>query len=108
MTTPTTPLPTLDEDSVRDILRQVIDPEVGMNIVDLGLIYGIECAPEHLRITMTMTTPACPMADMIIDDIKVVLSMALSENVRVDVDLVWEPAWNREMMSNEARKHFGW
>lgn len=98
----------LDENSVRDLLRQVIDPEVGMNIVDLGLIYGVECAPEHLRITMTMTTPACPMADMIIDDIKVVLAMALSETVRVDVDLVWEPPWNREMMSAEARKHFGW
>ncbi len=108
MATPTTPPPALDEGAVRDLLRQVIDPEVGMNIVDLGLIYGIKCAHEQLRITMTMTTPACPMADMIIDDIKVVLAMALSENVRIDVDLVWEPAWNREMMSAEARRHFGW
>ena len=104
----TTPLSTPDVASVRDLLRQVIDPEVGMNIVDLGLIYEVECAAEHVRITMTMTTPACPMADMIIDDIKVVLTMALSDTVGVDVDLVWEPPWNREMMSPEARKHFGW
>lgn len=104
----TTPLPAPDEASIRDTLRQVIDPEVGMNIVDLGLIYRIECAPEQIRIAMTMTTPACPMSDMIIDNIKMVLSMALPENIQVNVDLVWEPPWHREMMSAEARKHFGW
>lgn len=104
----TTPHPAPDKASVRDILRQVIDPEIGMNIIDLGLIYSVECTPGQIAITMTMTTPACPMADMIIDDIRVVLSMAYSKDVSVDVDLVWEPPWNREMMSAEARKHFGW
>ena len=98
----------LDVDALRVILRQVSDPEVGINIVDLGLIYRIDIAPQEIRITMTMTSPACPMGDMIMDDIDAVLDAALPPDIRVAVDLVWEPPWTPEMMTAEAREHFGW
>ncbi|MFN3985527.1 MAG: metal-sulfur cluster assembly factor [Rhodocyclaceae bacterium] len=99
---------TLDESHIRDLLRQVIDPEVGVNIVDLGLIYAIEVSPEGLRICMTMTSPACPMGEMIMDDIDRVLDAALPPEVRIDVELVWEPPWSPERMDPAARHHFGW
>ena len=53
--------PLLSEQTVREALRSVDDPEVGMNIVDLGLVYGVELTPQRVEVTMTMTTPACPM-----------------------------------------------
>ncbi len=105
MTTPDTPL---DADGLREILRKVSDPEVGINIVDLGLVYGIDVKPGEVRITMTMTSPACPMGDMIMDDIDAVLDAALPPGDKVYVDLVWEPPWSPEMMTPEARKTMGW
>jgi len=105
MTSSSTPL---DVDVLRTILRRVSDPEVGINIVDLGLIYRIDIAPQEIRITMTMTSPACPMGDMIMDDIDAVLDAALPPDIKVAVDLVWEPPWSPEMMTAEAREHFGW
>ncbi|HRP94727.1 MAG TPA: metal-sulfur cluster assembly factor [Rhodocyclaceae bacterium] len=103
-----TPTPSPDVEAIRTALRQVIDPEVGVNIVDLGLVYGIDATPEKVRITMTMTSPACPMADMIIDDIDAVLDALLPEGLAVDVQLVWDPPWNPGMMKTDARRHFGW
>lgn len=97
-----------DADAIRAALRGVIDPEVGVNIVDLGLVYGVDVTPEKVCITMTMTSPACPMADMIIADIDAVLDALLPEALAVDVQLVWDPPWNPDMMQAEARRHFGW
>lgn len=100
--------PRPDVESLREALRQVLDPEIGVNIIDLGLVYGIDITPEQVKITMTMTSPACPMADMIIDDIDAVLDVVLPEHYRVAVELVWDPPWSPEMMKPEARRHFGW
>jgi metal-sulfur cluster biosynthetic enzyme len=58
----------LDTEQIRDALRKVVDPEVGANIVDLGLVYRIELSGRQLLIEMTMTSPACPMGDLIVDD----------------------------------------
>jgi metal-sulfur cluster biosynthetic enzyme len=102
----TSPIP--DADSLREALRQVIDPEIGVNIIDLGLVYDIDITPEQVRIRMTMTSPACPMADMIIGDIDAVLDVVLPGHYRVAVELVWDPPWTPEMMEPEARRHFGW
>ncbi len=97
-----------DAEAVRDILRQVIDPEVGINIVDLGLVYLIEATPERLRVEMTMTSPACPMGEMIINEACAVLAARLPDTCQPDLRLVWEPPWEPSMMSEDSRRHFGW
>ncbi len=98
----------LDEQQVRDVLRQVIDPEVGRDIVSLGLVYRVETAPGSLMIEMTMTSPACPMGDMIVDDVHAALAKALPDTIQPDVRLVWEPPWNPSMMDEATKQHFGW
>ena len=102
------PLPTPDTEAIRSALRLVIDPEVGMNIVDLGLIYKIESQPGALYIEMTMTSPACPMGDLIEDDARQELARGLPPGRQVELRLVWEPPWDPSMMSESARTHFGW
>ena len=98
---------TVTEEAVRDALRSVNDPEVGMNIVDLGLIYGVELVPGKIRVDMTMTTPSCPMGAMITDEARAALK-TLAPDAEIEVQLVWEPPWDSSMMSPEAKKHFGW
>ncbi|HJW23746.1 MAG TPA: metal-sulfur cluster assembly factor [Rhodocyclaceae bacterium] len=94
-------------DEVRELLRRVVDPEVGVNIVDLGLVYRIEFAGDRLLIEMTMTSPACPMGDMIIDDAYKVLE-GLSAACEPEIALVWEPPWNPSMMSQRSKLALGW
>jgi len=98
---------TMTADSVRDILRRVVDPELGVNIVDLGLVYRIDIAGEQLLIEMTMTSPACPMGDMILDDLRSELDRAFPD-CSPDIKLVWEPPWDPAMMSPRSKAHFGW
>ena len=100
--------PALEEQQVRDILRQVIDPEVGRDIVSLGLVYRVETAPGSLVIEMTMTSPACPMGDMIVGDVHAALAKALPATMVPDIRLVWEPPWNPSMMDEATKQHFGW
>lgn len=100
--------PFLETEAIRNILRQVIDPEVGMNIVDLGLVYRIEAAPDCIRIDMTMTSPACPMGEMITGEAHAALVDALPETCRPDIRLVWDPPWDPSMMSDRTKAHFGW
>lgn len=95
------------EEQVRDTLREVIDPEAGMNIVDLGLVYRIDVGPGRIAIDMTMTTPACPVGPMMVDQVKDAVRR-LAPDAEVAVTLVWEPPWNAAMMSERAKKHFGW
>ena len=101
-----TALPT--EAQVRAALCTVDDPEVGMSVVDLGLVYRIDIAPERVRVEMTMTSAACPMGDMITDNAHRAVSAVLPERIAVDVVLVWDPPWTPEMMSERARQSFGW
>lgn len=98
----------IDEQQVRDILRRIIDPEVGMNIVALGLVYRIDIAPGCLTVEMTMTSPACPMGAMIVDDVHAALAEALPATIQADVRLVWEPPWNPSLMDQSTKQHFGW
>lgn len=98
----------LTEDHVRHALSCVIDPEAGMNIVDLGLVYGVEVAADHIYVALTMTSRACPMGDYITDNARHSLR-ALAPQVRdIQVHLVWEPPWHPQMMSEAAKGHFGW
>ena len=101
-----TDMPT--EEAIRAALRSVIDPEVGMNVVDLGLVYGIEIAPDRVRVNMTMTTPACPMGAMITEDAREAIRDIAPEAAEVGVQLVWDPPWDSSMMSEHAKQRFGW
>lgn len=100
--------PPPDPDILRNALTQVLDPEVGMNIVDLGLVYDIRIAAERIEVDITMTTPACPMSSMIADQVRDVVIAGVVAGTEVVVNLVWEPAWDASMMSEHARQHFGW
>jgi metal-sulfur cluster biosynthetic enzyme len=97
-----------NEERIREALRSVDDPEVGMNIVDLGLVYRIDIAPQRVRVELTMTTPACPMGDLISENAHRAVCAALPEEVAVEVALVWDPPWTPDMMSESARQTFGW
>ena len=100
------PLPS--ESEVRDALRSVDDPEVGMNIVDLGLVYRIDVSPERVRVEMTMTTQACPMSDLITGNARGAVAALVPDGVSVDIELVWEPFWTPDRMSEVAKQTFGW
>ena len=97
-----------DTEQIRDALRRVADPEVGANIVDLGLVYRIELTGSNLLIEMTMTSPACPMGEMIIDDAYAELDHILPYECQPEIRIVWEPPWNPTMMSEQCRLRLGW
>ena len=94
----------MHESEVGDALRDVIDPELGINIVDLGLIYAIEVVESSVRITMTMTTPACPLREYIQDLVESAVTERFEEATSVSVDVVTEPPWSEEMMTAAARR----
>ncbi|MBX5476426.1 MAG: metal-sulfur cluster assembly factor [Clostridia bacterium] len=91
---------------LREALREVIDPELGYNVVDLGLIYGIRVEDGRAEIVMTMTTPGCPAAAYIEEGVRQ-RALAVDGIRDVDVAVVWMPPWSPDMMSDEAKRHFG-
>jgi metal-sulfur cluster biosynthetic enzyme len=102
----TSPAAVLNADSIRQALRQVKDPELDMNIVDLGLVYDIEVDEGLVRINMTLTSPGCPAGPMITNDIyKVVRAMAGVKDV--DIDIVWEPYWTPDRIDPKIRAMMG-
>ncbi len=96
------------QERVIEVLRTVYDPEIPVNIYDLGLIYRIELNDEatELSVDMTLTAPSCPAADFILEDVRQKLE-TISGLTKVDVQLVFEPEWNKDMMSEEARVELG-
>jgi len=98
----------LTESEVCDALRQVEDPEAGMSIVDLGLVYGVDVTPTRVHVRMTMTSPACPVAPYIVEESVAAIRAAAPGVPDVDVELVWDPPWTPERMSAAARERFGW
>jgi metal-sulfur cluster biosynthetic enzyme len=97
---------TLDEAAVRTALRQVKDPELDLNIIDLGLVYGVEIADGDVRIDMTLTSPGCPAGPMITNDAYRVLR-ALEGVKDVTIDIVWEPYWTPERIEPKVRALMG-
>jgi metal-sulfur cluster biosynthetic enzyme len=95
------------EPDIREALRQVIDPEIGVNIVDLGLVYRIDVEGARVRIAMTMTSPACPLADYLKDLVTSAIRDRVPDVTDVDIVLEWEPPWNPDMMSDDARVQLG-
>lgn len=93
---------------IYDALQTVIDPEIGENLIDLGLIYDINVNNGIARITFTMTSYACPMSEIVIEDIHETVSKVLHDGEELELDLVWEPAWEPSMMNAEAKARLGW
>lgn len=93
---------TLNEETVMATLRQVIDPEVGCNLVDLGLIYGVKIEGDKVRVTMTLTSPGCPMHESLRWGVHNAL-LNLEDVNDVEVELVFDPPWNPSMMNAAAR-----
>lgn len=94
------------EKQVLSKLKEVLDPEVGINVVDLGLIYGVEVAKGTITIRMTFTTPACPLLGYLVNSVESKVK-ELKDVKEVKVQFVWEPRWTPERMSPEAKKQLG-
>lgn len=93
---------TLNESAVLETLSQIIDPEIGCNIVDLGLIYRVAIVEDIVKVTMTLTTPGCPMHESISQGVKSAL-LNLEGVTDVEVEVVWDPPWHPSLMSEQAR-----
>lgn len=95
------------EEAIVAMLKTVYDPEIPVNVYDLGLIYNIEVDDEkNVRIDMTLTAPNCPAADFIIEDARIKLE-SIAELKSVNINIVFEPEWTRDMMSEEAKLELG-
>ena len=97
-----------DEASVRDALHQVLDPEIGESIVDLGLVQAIEIAPGQIRVTLIPTSATCPMSEMLLEDATDAVQRACPEGTLVDVVLDWDTPWEPDRMHPTLKAHFGW
>lgn len=94
-------------DKIKTNLKRVLDPELNINVVDLGLIYDISLSDERaVSITMTLTTPGCPLHDSIVSGVRYCVQ-ELEEIDEVDVQLVWEPAWSPERMTEDGLRAIG-
>jgi metal-sulfur cluster biosynthetic enzyme len=96
----------LTEAALLDALRGVVDPELGCNIVDLGLIYDITRISGKVRVTMTLTTPGCPMHESLCRGVQMAL-LNLEGVEDVEVELVWDPPWHPSMMTDAGRAQTG-
>ncbi|MGH7547312.1 MAG: metal-sulfur cluster assembly factor [Gemmatimonadales bacterium] len=96
----------LNDEVVRNALRQVKDPELDMNIIDLGLVYDVAVDDGAVRVEMTLTSPGCPAGPMITNDAYRVIR-ALDGVKDVDIEIVWEPYWTPERMDPKVRAVMG-
>jgi metal-sulfur cluster biosynthetic enzyme len=112
MTEPKAPFPYEGPEALRQplvaALTRVVDPEVAMSIVDVGLIYGVTVTDEKLHVRLTMTSAACPVADLIIDEVETELDRVAPQELLIEVELVWEPPWSADRMSERARRFMQW
>ena len=95
----------ITKEQVREKLRTVMDPELHVDIVSLGLIYGVKVGAKKITVTMTLTTPGCPLAPEI--DRLVREAIKPLGEFEIDLELVWEPAWSKDRMSEEAKLKLG-
>lgn len=92
----------ITEQQVLNALRQVIDPELGCNIVDLGLVYSVQIAGGKVHVTMTLTTPGCPMHESILQGAQIAV-LGLEGVTNAEIKLVWDPPWDPMMMTERGR-----
>jgi metal-sulfur cluster biosynthetic enzyme len=92
---------------ITENLKQIYDPEIPMNIVDLGLIYGFDWAGDDVTLKMTLTAPGCPVAGILAEEVKTAIEKV--PNVKsAKVDMIWDPPWSPERMSEFAKRQFGY
>ena len=95
------------EERIVDVLKTVYDPEIPVNIWDLGMIYKIDVKDDgNVEVDMTFTAPSCPAADFILEDVRTKVE-SVEGVASADINLVFEPAWDQSMMSEEARVELG-
>lgn len=94
------------EEKIWESLKGVIDPELGVSIVDIGLVYDVRYEDGEAEVEMTLTSPGCPLAPVIDSEVKKALAK-VKEVKRVSLELVWDPPWTEEMMSEEIKAEFG-
>lgn len=94
-------------DAITTCLEDVIDPELGINVVDLGLIYNIHINGNRISVDMTLTTPGCPMAGMLAGSVEQAVRQAF-EGTDVEVSLIWDPPWTPDRLSEAARQQLGY
>jgi metal-sulfur cluster biosynthetic enzyme len=92
-----------NKEKILEVLKTVIDPEIGLNIVDLGLVYNIDETENNINVTMTLTTPGCPMHDTITQWAENAVKQLAPEK-DVMINLVWEPQWTPSLMTEEAKQ----
>jgi len=106
------PFPYEGPDALRrpviDALTRVVDPEVAMTIVDVGLVYGVSVSDDTMHVRITMTSAACPVADVIIDEVEDQLDRVAPPDMKIAVELVWDPPWTTDRMSERAKCFMGW
>ncbi|TAN61125.1 MAG: metal-sulfur cluster assembly factor [Magnetospirillum sp.] len=98
----------ITETEIHDALRQVIDPDIGVNIVDLGLVEQVRIAPEGIYIDLIMTTPACPQSAYIADESERMVRTACKDGLPVSVAVLDSPFWQPNRMSESAKQIMGW
>jgi len=94
--------------TVREALREVYDPELGVNVVDLGLVYDVEVDGGWVYVTMTLTTPGCPLHDTLTEAVEEAVRLYIPDVENVKVNLVWEPRWSPDLISAAGREELGW
>jgi metal-sulfur cluster biosynthetic enzyme len=95
------------EAEIKTNLKKVYDPEIPMNIVDLGLIYGFEWKGDEVTVRMTLTAPGCPVAGILAEEVKAAVERV--PNVKAaTVDMIWDPPWTPERMTEFAKRQFGY
>jgi metal-sulfur cluster biosynthetic enzyme len=92
---------------IMENLKQIYDPEIPMNIVDLGLIYGFEWAGDDVTLKMTLTAPGCPVAGILAEEIKGAIEKVPNIHA-AKVDMIWDPPWTPDRMSSFAKHQFGY
>ncbi len=92
---------------ITENLKQIYDPEIPMNIVDLGLIYGFDWTGDDVTLKMTLTAPGCPVAGILADEIKTAIEKVPSVH-SAKVEMIWDPPWTPERMSEFAKRQFGY
>lgn len=99
-TTPT--MPSMLDPEVLGCLESVLDPEIGLSVVDLGLVYEASRTPQTISVALTLTTRACPLGEMIIDDAKKQLARQFQDITDIDVRLVWDPPWIPDFITSRG------